>query len=147
MQKVAAIKRDQDWDKCLGQILGGYRRRPGTYGKHPFEILFEMKPRFSFKAPLYGPIATNGKLILKLEIALVKSLRAYRIVPYTPTKWPNKFEVGDTVLVRGGRRKPGSKIISPAWYGPSSSRPRVTQDRHCVQINVEDSDAPFTHAD
>ena len=72
--------------------------------------------RFSFATPHFGTIGTNNELIHGFEIALVKSLRASRILPYTPTKGPNNFEVGDKVLVRRGERKPGSKIISPAWY-------------------------------
>ncbi len=95
-----------------------YRRQLGTDGKSPFEILFGNKPRFSFEAPHYGPIAANSEIIRWIEIALVKSLRASRVVPYTTSKWPNKFDVGDTVLLRRGRRKPGSKVLSPAWYGP-----------------------------
>ncbi len=67
---------DQDWDTCLGQILGGYRRRPGTDGKFPLEILFGIKPRFSFEAPFHRLIADNGELVRGLEIAPIKSLRA-----------------------------------------------------------------------
>ncbi len=118
VQKVAPCKMDQDWDTCLGQILGGYRRRPGTDGKFRFEILFGIKPRFSFEVPFHGLIAANGELVRGLEIALIKSLIASRILSYILSKWPNKFEVGDKVLLRRGRRKPGSKILSPTWNEP-----------------------------
>ncbi len=63
VQKVAASKMSQDWDVFLGSIRGGYRRRLGTDGKSSFEILFGIKPRFSFEAPHYGPIAANSELI------------------------------------------------------------------------------------
>ncbi len=55
-------------------------------GKSPFEILFGTRPRFSFEPPHYGSIASNSELIREFEVALVKSLRASRVVPYTPTK-------------------------------------------------------------
>ena len=38
--RILVASKDRDWDDCLGGILGGYRRRPGTDGKSPFEILF-----------------------------------------------------------------------------------------------------------
>ena len=47
VQKALVSNKDRDWDVCLGEILGGYRRRPGTDGKSPFEILFGIKPRFA----------------------------------------------------------------------------------------------------
>ena len=28
IQKVVVTNMDRDWDDCLGEILGGYRRRP-----------------------------------------------------------------------------------------------------------------------
>ena len=43
---VLVSKKDRDWDNWLGEILRGYRRRPGTVGKSPFEILFGIRPRF-----------------------------------------------------------------------------------------------------
>ena len=67
VQKVAASTRSQDWNVCLGRILGGYRGRPSTDGKSPFEVLFGIKPRFSFEAPHYGPIAANSELIRGLK--------------------------------------------------------------------------------
>ncbi len=145
VQKVAASEMSQDLGKCLGQILGCCRRRPGPGGKSHFEFLFGMKPRFSFEAPYYRPIAANGELIRGLEIALAKSLKASRIVPYIPSKWSNKFDVGDTVLVRRGRRKPGSKILSPA-RDPLLSRPRITRGTHFVQTIAEISDVSYTLA-
>ena len=100
VQKVLARKIDMDWDTCLGQVLGGYRRRPCTYGKSPFEILLGIKLSFSFEAPYYGPVAANGELIRGTEIALVKSLKSSRIVPYIPSKYSSMFVVRNMLLVR-----------------------------------------------
>ena len=46
------------------------------------------------------------------------------------SKWPNVYDVGEMVLVRRGSKKPGSKILVPAWYGPfivkAEDHPRYT---------------------
>ena len=49
--KVLVSCKDRDWDECVGEILGGYRRRPGTDGKSPFEILLGIRPRFAVEPP------------------------------------------------------------------------------------------------
>ena len=110
--------------------MGGYRRPPGIDGESPFEILFRIRPRLSFKPPHYASIASKSDLIPGFAMALVKSLRASRAVPYTPTKWPNVYEVVKAVYVRSDRKKPRSKIQAPAWYGPfivkAEDHPRYT---------------------
>ena len=49
--KVLASSEDRYWEDCLAEIIGGYRRRPGTDGKSPFEILFGIRPWFAVEPP------------------------------------------------------------------------------------------------
>ena len=117
VRKATVSKMDQDWDMSFWKILGGHMRRPGTDEQSFFEFFWNQH-RFLFECPHYGPIALKGERICGLKTAPAKYFWASRIVPLTSSKWPNKFAVRDTVLVRKGRRKPSSKVLSPAWYGP-----------------------------
>ena len=110
--------KDRDWDECLEKVLGGYRRRPGTDGKSPFETLFGIRPRFAVESPELEPIAFNTNFAREFEVAIAQSLRASRIVPTAPENRTNKFEVGEKVLVRRGRKEAGWKIDSTNWIGP-----------------------------
>ncbi len=145
--KVIAKNMDQDWDISLGKILGGYRRRPGTDGKSLFEILFRIKHRLSYESPNYQPIAVNGELIRGLQAALVKSLKVPRIVLYTSTVWPNKFEVGTRYSLGEAGESPFQRYYRQHGTNPSLSKPRIIQDTCCVQMTKENSYALLTHAD
>ena len=136
VQKVLVSNKDRVWDESLGEILGGYRRRPGTDGKSPFEILFGIRPRFAVESPDLEPIEFSTNFSREFEVAIAKSLRASRIVPTVPENWTNKFEVGEKVLERRGRKEAGSKIESTNWIGQfiikEENRPRYklrTNDR------------------
>ena len=118
VQKALVSNKDRDWDDCLGEILVGYRRRPGTDGKSPFEVLLGIRPRFAVESPELEPIAFNMNVAREFEVAIAKSLSASRIVPTAPENRTNKFEVGEKVLVRRGRKETGSKIESTNWIGP-----------------------------
>ena len=112
VQKAVISGKDREWDEQLGEILGGYRRRPGTDGKSPFEILFGLGPRFALEPSQFDLVAFNIDLAREFEIFIMRSARASRIVPSAPEKWTRKFEVGEKVLVRRGRKEAGSKIES-----------------------------------
>ena len=116
--KVLLSNKDRDWDNCLGEVLEVYRRRPGTDGKSPFEILFGIRPRFAVELPQLELVAFNTGFAREFEVAIAKSHRASRIVQSAPEKWTRKFEVGETVLERRGRKEAGSKIESTNWFGP-----------------------------
>ena len=118
IQKVVVGNNDRNWDDCLGEILGGYRRRPGTDGKSPFEMLFGIRPRFAVEPPQLDLVAFNTDLAREFEVAIAKSARVSRIVPRVAEKWTNKFEVGQKVIVRRGRKERGSKVESTNWFGP-----------------------------
>ena len=84
VQKALVSNKDRDWDQCLREILGGYRRLPGTDGKSPFEVLFGIRPRFAVESPELEPIAFDANFAREFEVAIAKSLRASRIVPTAP---------------------------------------------------------------
>ena len=68
--------------------------------------------------PQFDLVAFNTDLAREFEIVIMRSARASRIVPSAPEKWTRKFEVGEKVLVRRGRKETGSKIESTNWFGP-----------------------------
>ena len=111
-RKVVVSDRNREWDECLGEILGCYRRRPGIDGKSPFEIFFGVRPRFAVESPQIYLAALNTDFDREFEIAIADSVNKSRIVPSTQEKWTNKFELGAKVLVRRGRKETGSKIES-----------------------------------
>ncbi len=121
-------------------------RRPGTNEQSFFEFFWDQH-RFLFEILHYGPITLKGESIRGLKTALAKSFWASRIVPPTSSNWPNKFDVGDTVLVRKCRRKLGSKVLSPAWYGPILFRIENNTKYKLIQMNAEDLYALFTRDD
>ncbi len=134
--KMVTANPEHEWSRYLNDTLVGYRRHPGTDGKTPLEVLFGIKPRFSIEIPQADYVASDSNLIRDLKVALAVSLRTSRIVPNTKAAWPRTFEIGDLVLVRRGRRVPGSRITSASWYGPfivkESEHPRylLTTEDH-----------------
>ena len=63
-------------------------------------------------------LAFNSDLAREFEITKAISDRASRIVPSDQGNWTKKFDVGEKVLVRIGRKEAGSKIESTNWFGP-----------------------------
>ena len=139
-------EKDRKWNHCLGEILGRYRRRPGTNGKSPFEILFGIRPRFTVEPLRLEVIAFNTTFAREFDVGIAKSVGASRIGPSAPEKWSNKFEVGKKVLVRRTRKKAGSKIKSTASVH-SLSKKGIIRGNSCVQTVVEVFDARFTQDD
>ena len=76
VQKVMVNNRDREWDGCLGEIPGRYRRRPGIDGKSPFEIIFSIRPRFAVESPQTYFVALNTDLLREFGITIAKSVRA-----------------------------------------------------------------------
>ena len=74
VHKVLLSSKDLDWDDCLREILGGYRRRAGTDRKSPFEILFGISFRFSVELPELELIASNTNFARDFEVATANSL-------------------------------------------------------------------------
>ncbi len=116
--KMVTGNPEHEWSRYLSDTLGGYRRRPGNDGKIPIDVLFGINPRFSIEPLLSDYVASDSNVIRDLNFALIMSLRASRIVPKTKAAWPRTFEIGDLVLVRRGRRVPGSRITLVGWYSP-----------------------------
>ncbi len=81
LQKVTRSE-SKDWDASNGNVLIGYRRRAGTDGVGPFEMLFGVKPVLAIESS----VATPGEEVLakarpfKLALALIN--RAERLVPF-----------------------------------------------------------------
>ncbi len=67
VQNVTASKMDQDWDMCLGKILRGYRRRPGTDGKSLFEKCLELSLGSHLKPLITGPLQPTVSLFVDLK--------------------------------------------------------------------------------
>ena len=93
---------------------------------------------------IMDPLQPTVSLFMDSILRCLSPLRASRIVPCIPSKWPNKFDVGDKVIGRRSRRKPGLKIRSPACNGPfivkAENHPKYTprivdrrRSRHPVQ--------------
>ena len=91
IQKVAVSIHDRNWNDCLGEILVGYRRRPETDGKFPFETLFGIGPRFTVEQPQLDLVAVDTDLAREFEIAISKSFGVSRTAPRVAEKWTNKF--------------------------------------------------------
>ena len=80
IQKVVASNNDCNWDDYLGEILGGYRGRPGIDGKSPFEILFGIRSSFAVEPAKLELVAFNTDLAREFETAIAKSARVSLIV-------------------------------------------------------------------
>ena len=74
--KALVSSKDRDWDDCLGEILRGHRRRTGTDGKSPFEMVFRIRPSFAVEPPQLELVAFNTVFAKPFEVAIAKSLRA-----------------------------------------------------------------------
>ena len=81
IQKVVVSNNDRNWEDCLGEILGGYRRRPGLDLKSPFEILFGIRPRFAVEPPQLDLDAFITDLAREYKVAIAKSAIVSLIVP------------------------------------------------------------------
>ena len=119
--------RNVDWDVCLDSVLYGYRRRMGPDGKSPFEILYGVPARFPHESNNYFLKENEKDMARKLEISMVLSMRAERLVPRM-ISGERKFSVGDKVLLRRGMAPTGPKIEAKMWFGPfeitSANHPR-----------------------
>ena len=69
IQKVVVSNSDRNGGDFLGEILGGYRKRPGTDGRSPFEILFGIRPRFAIEPLQLELIVFNTNFARKFEVA------------------------------------------------------------------------------
>ena len=69
IRKVLISNKDRGSDECLGEIFGGYRRIPGIDRKSPFEILFDITPKFTIEAPPTYLVAFNTHLAREFEIS------------------------------------------------------------------------------
>ena len=118
IQKVVVRNNDCNWDDCLAEIFGGYRRWPRKNKKSSFEILFGIRPRFAFKPTQLDLVAFSHDLAREFEFAIAKSARVSRMIPRVAEKWTSKFKVGQNVIVQRGRKERGSKIESTNWHGP-----------------------------
>ena len=92
----------KEWDQSLEDVLYRYRRRPGTDGIAPFEILFGVKPRFSIEPS----VRTAGADVLtharSFELAMGLINRAERLVTRTVHGYI-RYQIGNMVLLRRGR--------------------------------------------
>ena len=75
VQKALISEKDREWDDQLREILGGYRRRPGTGRKSPFETFLGIRPRFAVDPPQLELVAFNTDLAREFEIAITRSAR------------------------------------------------------------------------
>lgn len=78
--------------------------------------MFSIKPHFSREPPLTDGTVWNAGLIRELEIALVNTMHAARLVP-VPPNISLSFKVGDKVLVRCDKPK-GPKLWKLFWAIP-----------------------------
>ena len=99
------------------QILAVYRRRQGTDGAYPYEILFRIKPRFNYELPSVLVLAEDQNLSREFELALTRSVRASRVVQ-PQTHVALTFKVGERVLMRRGKLITGPKLLAHMRSGP-----------------------------
>ncbi len=107
----------KEWDASLENVLYGYRRRLGPDGVATFEILFGVKPRFAIES--FGAIPGEDVLANARTFGLPMALinRAERLVPRTLEN-EARYQIGDMVLLRNGKRPEGSKFEARMWLGP-----------------------------
>ena len=118
VQKVLISNKDQDWDEHLGEVLAGYPRRSGTDGESTFEIQSGIRPRFAIGPPQLDLVAFNTDLAREFEVAVAKFARVSRIVPRATERWTKKFDLGQKLTVRRGKKERDSKIESINRFGP-----------------------------
>ena len=111
--------------------------------KSPFEVLFEIRPRFAIDPPQLEFVALNTNLATEFEVAISNSARVSRVVPRTAQEWTKKVEVGHKVIFQRCRKERGSKIESTKWFIPSifkeENHPRyqlLTDDRRKFRRSV-----------
>ena len=75
IQKIVVSNRARAWHKSLGEMFGGYRRRPVTDGKSLLEKLFGIQFRFLFEPNRLDVVSFNTDLAREFEIEIVKSDR------------------------------------------------------------------------
>ena len=107
----------EEWDQSLEDVLYGYRRRPGTDGIEPLEILFGVKRRFSIEPSVRTPGAEVLSHARSFELAMALIYGAERMVPRI-FHGDTRYQIGDMVLLRRGRLPEGSKFQARMWLGP-----------------------------
>ena len=116
LQEVTRCE-SKEWNQSLEDALYGYRRKPGTDGVTPFEILYGVKPRFSIEPSLCVPRAEVLSHARPSELAMALINRAERLVPRTVHR-DRRYEIGDMVFLRRGSLPVGSKFQACMWLGP-----------------------------
>ncbi len=115
--------------------------------KYSIKIPFETEPSFSFEPPYPSSITINDKFIRLFEIALVKFLRAFLMVPCTSSEWPSRLKSEKWYWWDEAEGVRARKIYRIAITFPSLSRPRITVRTIVVQKNVGDSHTSLMRAD
>ena len=90
-----------DWVLCFDEVLIGYRRRSSTDGKFPFEVLYDVKSRFSEENEASTPLSTEESKEFELAIALAAC--AERVVPRMMTE-EQIFKTGYWEFLRRGNQ-------------------------------------------
>ncbi len=105
------------WDRVLARVLAGYRRRPGTNGLSPFEMMYEVVPRFE-EHRQQGPSMNRSQARFS-EVATILAKRADPVA--TPRRVAGaSFAVGDLVLLYNKNLLLGLKVPfgTARWTGP-----------------------------
>ncbi len=116
LEKVTQSE-SKEWDRSLRDVLYRYWLRLGTDGIALFEILFEIKPRFSIEPSVRTPEAEVLSHARSFELAMALINCAERLVPHT-IHGDTRYQIDDMVLLRRGRLPEGSKFQARICLGP-----------------------------
>lgn len=122
----------KDWHKKCLSAVQGYRCRPLTHGKSPFELLYGVRPRItSAEAPSTISGTAEGRAVDIIALSGVRTGLQLKEVEgrENSTRCAKEYKVGDSVLVAYGKAL-DSSVKWPAfksrYFGPC----RVIRARH-----------------
>ena len=127
-QKKALRKETQseskEWDQSLEDVLYKYRRRPGTDGIAPFEILLPVKPRFSIEPPVHTPgsevLSHNRSFELATALLNLPECLVPRII-----HGDTRYQIGGMVLLRSRRLRRDLNFKLECGYARTRLYPHI----------------------